>query len=54
MPFPDNKEDLAVFVDDLTEQMVSSDWRNRQNRFGPSMLHDSESMVTHFRYGPII
>ena len=23
MPFPDNKEDLQVFVDDLTEQMVS-------------------------------
>lgn len=23
MPFPDNKEDLNVFVDDLSEQMVS-------------------------------
>lgn len=23
MPFPDNKEDLTVFIDDLTEQMVS-------------------------------
>lgn len=22
MPFPDNKEDLTVFVDDLTDQMV--------------------------------